>query len=67
MAAGWEVRHALARPYWPVLPELLSHQLMPLPVQRPVPVWFGGGSDRPNFGEQANLNVLRRIARLGDG
>ena len=30
----------------------------PLPVQRPIPVWFGGGLNEP---------VLRRIARLGDG
>ncbi|HEX6175013.1 MAG TPA: LLM class F420-dependent oxidoreductase, partial [Candidatus Binatia bacterium] len=29
----------------------------PLPVQRPIPIWFGGGHDR----------VLRRVARLGDG
>ena len=29
----------------------------PLPVQRPIPVWFGGRDDR----------VLRRIARMGDG
>ena len=32
--------------------------LAPLPVQRPIPVWFGGG---------ANERVLRRIGRLGDG
>ena len=31
--------------------------LNPLPVQRPIPIWFGGMADR----------VLRRIARLGDG
>lgn len=31
--------------------------LNPLPVQRPIPIWFGGSSDL----------VLRRIARLGDG
>jgi probable F420-dependent oxidoreductase len=31
--------------------------LRPLPVQRPIPVWFGGDSD----------TVLPRIARLGDG
>jgi probable F420-dependent oxidoreductase len=31
--------------------------LNPLPVQRPIPVWFGGGAEA----------VLRRIARLGDG
>lgn len=31
--------------------------LNPLPVQRPIPVWFGGHADA----------VLRRVARLGDG
>src|SRR4029453_17668221 len=29
----------------------------PLPVQRPIPIWLGGGAEQ----------VLRRIARLGDG
>ena len=29
----------------------------PLPVQRPIPIWIGGGAD----------TVLRRIARVGDG
>ncbi len=29
----------------------------PLPIQRPIPVWFGGYDDR----------VLRRIGRIGDG
>ncbi len=31
--------------------------LNPMPVQRPIPLWFGGGADV----------VLRRMARLGDG
>ena len=31
--------------------------LNPMPVQRPIPVWFGGSADP----------VLRRIARTGDG
>lgn len=31
--------------------------LNPLPVQRPIPLWFGGHADA----------VLRRLARLGDG
>ena len=31
--------------------------LNPLPVQRPIPIWFGGRADR----------AMRRIARLGDG
>jgi len=29
----------------------------PLPVQRPIPIWFGGGAEP----------VLRRVGRLGDG
>lgn len=29
----------------------------PLPVQRPIPIWFGGTDDK----------VLRRMARIGDG
>jgi probable F420-dependent oxidoreductase len=31
--------------------------ICPLPVQRPIPIWFGGHADA----------VLRRVARLGDG
>ena len=31
--------------------------IKPLPVQRPIPVWFGGGAEP----------VIRRIARMGDG
>lgn len=31
--------------------------IAPLPLQRPIPLWFGGNADA----------VLRRIARLGDG
>jgi alkanesulfonate monooxygenase SsuD/methylene tetrahydromethanopterin reductase-like flavin-dependent oxidoreductase (luciferase family) len=31
--------------------------LNPLPVQQPIPIWFGGGADA----------VLRRMAKLGDG
>jgi len=31
--------------------------LNPLPVQRPIPIWFGGSDDR----------ALHRLARLGDG
>lgn len=42
--------------------------LNPLPVQKPIPVWFGGGTDRPQFGNQpASETVMRRIARMGDG
>ncbi len=31
--------------------------LNPLPVQRPIPIWFGGHADA----------VMRRVARIGDG
>ena len=41
--------------------------LCPMPVQRPVPIWFGGGSDRPAFNQPSREKVLRRIARLADG
>ena len=38
--------------------------LNPLPVQRPIPIWFGvGGSQNP----QPPDAVLRRVARLADG
>jgi alkanesulfonate monooxygenase SsuD/methylene tetrahydromethanopterin reductase-like flavin-dependent oxidoreductase (luciferase family) len=38
--------------------------LNPLPVQRPIPIWFGvGGSQNP----QPPDTVLRRVARLADG
>ena len=36
------------------LPDVGIH---PLPVQQPIPIWFGGGAEA----------VLRRMARLGDG
>ena len=36
----------------------VSHAgINPLPVQRPIPIWFGGGADR----------VMRRIGRMADG
>ena len=39
----------------------------PLPVQRPIPLWFGGGSPSP-FGVKPNIEkVTRRIARIADG
>ena len=40
----------------------------PLPIQRPIPLWFGGGNKAPaNLPRNAVDKVLRRIARLGDG
>lgn len=39
---------------WHTIPDA---GLNPLPVQRPIPIWFGGRADA----------VLRRIARIGDG
>jgi probable F420-dependent oxidoreductase len=37
--------------------KLTAVNLLPVPVQRPIPIWFGGSSDA----------VLKRAARLGDG
>ncbi len=37
--------------------KVLQAGICPLPVQRPIPVWMGGGADA----------VLRRIAKLADG
>lgn len=39
---------------WDTIPDA---GINPLPVQRPIPIWFGGRDER----------VLRRAARLGDG
>ena len=41
--------------------------ISPLPVQRPIPIWMGGGSDRPNWNTTAKDGAIRRIARLADG
>jgi probable F420-dependent oxidoreductase len=37
--------------------KLSDVNLLPVPVQRPIPVWFGGSSDA----------VVKRAARIGDG
>jgi probable F420-dependent oxidoreductase len=37
--------------------KIIDAGLNPLPIQRPLPIWFGGGHER----------TLRRVARLGDG
>ena len=39
----------------------------PLPVQRPIPVWMGGGADRGRWNSPASMKVIRRIARMADG
>ena len=36
---------------------LVDVNLLPVPVQRPIPIWFGGSSDA----------VVKRAARIGDG
>src|SRR4030095_10975430 len=43
----------------------ISHAgLNPMPIQRPIPVWFGGGSREE---AEAPHPALRRIGRLADG
>ena len=40
----------------------------PLPVQRPIPLWLGGGGGGAiHLTSKSNDKVLRRIARLADG
>ena len=36
---------------------LIDVNMLPVPVQRPIPIWFGGSSDA----------VVKRAARIGDG
>ena len=40
--------------------------LLPLPVQRPIPVWMGGAQN-PNLDPQNVERVLKRMARYADG
>ena len=39
----------------------------PMPIQRPIPIWMGGGGDRPHWDSKASSRVIRRIARMADG
>lgn len=42
--------------------------ILPMPIQRPIPIWMGGGSTEGHTGTLANpTRVLERIGRLGDG
>lgn len=54
MKALWADPHVTFKGAWHEIPDA---GINPLPVQRSIPVWFGGHADA----------VLRRIARLGDG
>lgn len=54
LQALWTDDHVRFEGNWHRLPDV---GLNPRPVQRPIPVWFGGHHD----------NVLRRIAARGDG
>ena len=54
MKALWSEPHVTFDGKWHHIPDA---GINPLPAQRPLEVWFGGQHD----------NVLRRIARVGDG
>ena len=41
--------------------------IFPLPLQRPIPLWLGGGGVHPITGWANVEKVIRRIARKGDG
>ncbi len=55
MRALWTEKSVDFRGKWHTVTEA---GLNPMPVQQPIPVWMGGGS---------NERILRRIARLADG
>ena len=55
LRAFWTQEHVTFEGEWH---RIASAGLSPMPVQRPIPIWFGGGS---------TAAVVRRIARLGDG
>lgn len=50
----WTERLVTFQGQWHTIPDA---GLLPLPVQRPIPIWFGGHADA----------LLRRVAALGDG
>ena len=55
LRAFWTQEHVTFEGEWH---RIASAGLSPMPVQRPIPIWFGGGS---------TAAVVPRIARLGDG
>jgi probable F420-dependent oxidoreductase len=50
----WCEEHVEFKGQWHSIPDAGIH---PLPVQRPIPIWFGGQSEP----------VIRRVARMGNG
>ena len=54
MRALWTQEHVTYEGRWH---KVTDAGINPLPVQRPIPVWFGGSDDR----------LLRRVGRMGDG
>lgn len=50
----WTEAHVDFHGKWHTIPDA---GINPLPVQRPIPIWFGGQSDA----------MIRRVARLGNG
>jgi len=41
--------------------------IWPPPVQRPIPLWLGGGGVHPIMGWPSSEKVIRRVAKRGDG
>lgn len=54
MKALWTQPHVIYEGVWHTIPDA---GINPLPIQRPIPVWFGGAIE----------HVAPRIAQLGDG
>jgi probable F420-dependent oxidoreductase len=41
--------------------------IMPMPIQRPIPIWLGGGGVIPINRPTGSERVLRRVGRVADG
>lgn len=54
LRALWTHEHVDFKGQWHEIPDL---GLNPMPIQRPIPLWFGGSGER----------VMRRLAKWGDG
>ena len=54
LRALWTQEHVTYEGRWH---KITDAGINPLPVQRPIPIWFGGSDDR----------LLRRVGRMGDG
>ena len=64
MRALWTQELVTYNGRWDTIPDA---GLNPMPVQRPIPIWIGGGPGSAGGGSAGADRVMRRIARMADG